>query len=97
MPDADTHPRACVQKGWKERTQDDRYAEHPGIPCAMVHGLYAPSPVSGLFSHRRASRSSRQRLTSASGGQDHTISLVRAGLHSSYASQPVHRTPPHVS
>jgi hypothetical protein len=24
-----------------------------GIPCAMGYVLYAPSPVSGLFSHRR--------------------------------------------
>jgi hypothetical protein len=30
----------------------DRYAEHAGIPCAMVYGLYALSPVSGRFSHR---------------------------------------------
>src|SRR6185437_1264311 len=30
----------------------DRYAEHSGIPCAMVYGLYALSPVSGLVSHR---------------------------------------------
>jgi len=28
-------------------------AEATGIPCAMGYGLYAPSPVSGLFSHRR--------------------------------------------
>ena len=30
-----------------------RSAATSGIPCAMVVGLYALSPVSGLVSHRR--------------------------------------------
>jgi hypothetical protein len=43
-----------------------------GIPCTMVYGLYEFSPVSGLDSHRGERITAH--LTSASGGQDHTIS-----------------------
>jgi len=63
--------------------------KHSGIPCAMVYGLYALSPVSGLDSHRRlpipACRARRAdiaipaNLIPASGDQDHAISLVRIG------------------
>src|ERR1700757_5111448 len=49
-----------------------RYAEHAGIPCAMVHGLYVLSPVSGLFSHRRALRNVSQALD---------LSVGRPGPH----------------
>jgi hypothetical protein len=88
MPDAGTHPLPCVQRMvGSTHASRDRYAEHAGIPCAMVYGLYVLSPVSGLVSHRRDCETSRKRLTSASGGRDHTISLVRLRLQSSLASQ----------
>jgi hypothetical protein len=46
-----------------------------GTPCAMVYGLYALSPESGLVSLRRLGVT--QDLIPASGDQDHAISLVR--------------------
>jgi hypothetical protein len=39
MPDAETHPQPCVQMEESTHASHDRYAEHSGIPCAMVYGL----------------------------------------------------------
>ena len=50
-----------------------RYAERPGIPCAMVYGLYVLSPVSGLVSHRRPEIITPG-LIPASGDQDRATS-----------------------
>ena len=66
--------------------------ESPGIPHAMVYGLYRALPGDRLSCHRRyADRSAN--LTPASGCQDHTSSpsasstLVRSTIR-------VHRIPP---
>jgi hypothetical protein len=55
-----------------------RYAEQAGIPCAMVFGLWRALPgVPGLIAPSLR-QTSWQSLTSASGGQDHTL-LPSAG------------------
>jgi hypothetical protein len=74
-----------------------RFSQSSGIPCAMVLRLMARSPRGpGLIAPVARNIRGVANLTSASGGQDHTISpsvsgsLVRRDQH-------VHRSPPHVS
>jgi hypothetical protein len=85
MPDAGrTHgPPATKNAGGSHH----RYAEHSGIPCAMVYGLWRTLPGVPGFIAPVASRgvsavrtdiANSQSLTSASGGQDHTL-LPSAG------------------
>ena len=64
---------------------------HPGIPRAMVYGLYVLSPGTGLVCprHRRIITTG---LASASGGQDHTISLS-APCRSSAGESPLQHSP----
>ena len=59
--------------------------------------LMARSPRGAGLDSPRHFANVPQSLTSASGGQDHTLSPSAPGSHSSHASQSVHRTPPHVS
>ena len=68
-------------------------AGSPGIPCAMVLTVsFALSPGTGLFCSRRARDHHLARLTSASGGQDHTTSpSVSASLV--WRDRYVHRSP----
>ena len=48
------HPQPRVQNKVKHTSKSPQvHRKHPGLPCAMVYGLYALSPVSGLSSHRR--------------------------------------------
>ena len=89
MPGA-RRTRSLVCKGRKHTSSHHRYAEQSGTPCAMVYGLYALSPVSGLDSHRRSARrvgpvradiAVSQSLIPASGDQDHTISPHASASH----------------
>ena len=52
MPGAERTRALRAKMAESTHASRDRYAEHSDIPCAMVYGLYAISPVSGLFSHR---------------------------------------------
>src|ERR1700731_654544 len=66
--------------------------ESPGIPRAMVYGLYRALPGDRLSCHRRyADRSAN--LTPASGRQDHTSS-PSAHQCARQARRRVHRIPP---
>jgi hypothetical protein len=65
----------------------------PAFPARWFTAYTCSPRCAGLFSHRRARENVSQALTSASGGRDHTISLVRIGPPSSFASQSVHRIP----
>jgi hypothetical protein len=96
MPDAERTRRLACKTVESTHASRDRYAEHAGIPCAMVYGLYALSPVSGLDSHRRSRETSRKSLIPASGDQDHTISPSALAAHV-LRSLCVHRIPRHVS
>jgi hypothetical protein len=44
MPDAERTRRLACKMVASTHASRDRYAEHAGIPCAMVYGLYALSP-----------------------------------------------------
>ena len=61
MPDAERTRRLACKRVARTHASRDRYAEHAGIPCAMVHGLYVLSPVSGLL----ATVATAKRLASA--------------------------------
>jgi hypothetical protein len=65
-----SHPRLALL------TRTPQVRRNTGTPCAMVYGLYALSPESGLVSLRRLELIIRD-LIPASGDQDHAISLVR--------------------
>jgi hypothetical protein len=58
-----------------ERTRVSQITpESPGIPRAMVYGLYRALPGERLFCHRRPRKLPSANLTPASGCQDHTPS-----------------------
>src|SRR5579859_8162251 len=65
---------------------------HSDIPCAMVYGLYVLPGVPGLLATVASRTHHPQNLTPASGGQDHTISLVRIRA-TSLATPTRHRIP----
>jgi hypothetical protein len=68
-----TRSLACKRKNARKQVTTGT-PKQSGIPCAMVYGLYrALLGVPGLIAPV-ASRNVSQSLTSASGGQDHTIS-----------------------
>jgi hypothetical protein len=86
------HPRQGMQK------KTPQVHRNTGTPCAMVLRLIrALLGVPGLLATVAPAKRLAMRLTSASGGRDHTISLVRLGRPSSLASQHVHRIPHHAS
>jgi hypothetical protein len=53
--------------------------EQPALPAQWLYGLYAFSPASGLFSHRRLARSSPARLDPSTGGPGLRDFAVRIG------------------
>ena len=76
MPDAGTHPLPCVQNGSSTHASRHRYAEHSGIPCAMVLRLTPRSPrCTGLVSHRRLAKSSRRLDPSVGGTGPHGLAV----------------------
>ncbi|MGC2778039.1 MAG: LysR substrate-binding domain-containing protein [Bradyrhizobium sp.] len=84
------HPWPASRKEcWRQEPQVQ--PRHPGIPRAMVYGLYVLSPGTGLVCprHRRIITTS---LASASGGQDHTIS-PSAPCRSSAGESPLQHSP----
>src|ERR1700686_4177103 len=68
--------------------------ESPGIPRAMVYGLYVPSPVLRAFWPPSPALLNAN-LTPASGCQDHTTSPSASGALVSRTLR-VHRSPPRV-
>jgi hypothetical protein len=69
-----TRSLACEIGRTRERSHH-RFTGTPGISCAMVLTVsFVPSPVTGLFCHRRSRRLLVENLTPASGRQDHTTS-----------------------
>src|SRR5215472_12797497 len=83
----------------KKSTQASHHRYVETIRHSLRDGfrLMARSPRgAGLDSPRPPGLLTRG-LTSASGGQDHALLLVRVGSPSSDASHRVHRNPPHVS
>ena len=81
MPDA-PRTRGLVCSEESTRVRNRGYAEHSGIPCAMVYSLWRDLPgvraliatvVERGVSDRRADIAISRNLTSASGGRDHTL------------------------
>ena len=67
MPDAGRTRKPCVQKEMHfAHASKTGQPKQPALPAQWCYGLYAPSPVSGLFSHRRLAHRS-QGLIPASG------------------------------
>jgi hypothetical protein len=79
MPDAFTHPQPCVQVKKARKQVTTGTPKQPALPAQWFTAYLVLSPVSGLDSHRRE-RIISTHLTSASGSQDHTPSLVRVNL-----------------
>ena len=70
-------PMARLQQ--KSRRQSPQVQpEHPAFPARWFTAYTCSPRCAGLFCHRRLANVSSQDLISASGDQDHTISLVRA-------------------
>ena len=93
---ARTEPAASRAKVKSTRVSHHRFAEHSGIPCAMVlTGCFVLSPVIGLCCHRpRAMRKHCRKLMSASRHQDHTTSpSVASALVFSHQQRPPHPAP----
>jgi len=71
--------------------------EHPALPARWIDGLYVISPGTGLGCPRRSARLSHASLTSAPGGQDHTISpsasMLFVGTRLRAATRYGHRIP----
>ena len=90
-------PIAACAMSVEERTRVSQVTpESPGTPCAMVYGLYVPSPATGfLATVARAYVSAN--LTPASGCQDHTTSpsvkLLSSARIKRAAHPHVHRIP----
>ena len=72
-------PGALAQKITAQARKPQVQAVTTGLPCAMVHGLYALSSVNLVVCHRPRRDAKHHRQVSAGplGRQDHTISLVR--------------------
>jgi hypothetical protein len=49
MPDAERTRCLACKRVESTHASRHRYAEHAGIPCAMVHGLYVLSSVCRAF------------------------------------------------
>ena len=87
------HPRALrAKKSALAHASNHRAAKSTGIPCAMVFGLYAISPESGLDSLRHPGIII-QDLMPASGHQDHATSPSARGVTRQLTLR-VHRIPP---
>ena len=88
MPGADApDSRVCNGNG-RAHTRCQVTPESPGIPHAMVYGLFVPSPVLRAFWPPSPARL-HANLTPASGCQDHTTSpsaITRHSLSSASAS-----------
>ena len=87
--------RGPSRRKLRERREDHRYRRnHTGLPCAVVYGLYALSPVNHPVCHRRRPRCAASSPTwrRTLGRQDHTISLVRDSAAPQSAHR-VHRIP----
>jgi hypothetical protein len=97
MPDADTHPLPCVQMVESTHASRHRYAEHSGIPCAMVYGLYVLSPVSGLFSHRRPAIRFTELDPSVGGSGPHDFAVRADIARLATPTRPPHPVPTSVA
>jgi hypothetical protein len=80
-----TAPAVRVQQKAPGRTTGS--AEHPAFPARWAYGLYALSPVNGLFCHRhpRDARRINANLAPASRRQDHTTSPSAKASHQHHA------------
>ena len=83
-----TRGRLCNKKHRRQQPQVHR--KHPAFPAQWFYGLYAISPVTGLFCHRHWRRLLRQLDTSVgvSGPHDFAVRLRRS-------RQQHHPRPPH--
>ena len=97
MPRADTHPRGLRASGRKCARKSSQVRRTTGIRCAMVYGVWRDLPGGRALIVPVTLRNVSQGLTSASGGQDHALWLVRIEPASSGASRHVHRIPPPTS
>ena len=77
MPGADTHPRALRASGRKYARESSQVRRTTDIPCAMVYGVWRDLPGVRALIVPVTLRNVSQGLTSASGGQDHALWLVR--------------------
>ena len=88
-----THSLACKMKT-SIRVSHHRFAEIPGLPCAMVLTVsFVLSPVTGLFCHRRLRIFIRKLDASvgASGPHDFAVRISAARLAS--PKRPPHPAP----
>src|ERR1700730_2644517 len=86
----------CVQKLRVARTQVVTVTpESPGIPRAMVYGLFRALPGDRALLPPSFREITPRTLTPASGGQDHTTS-PSASSALVFCAISVHRSPPHV-
>jgi len=68
-PDAGRTRKPCVQKEVHfAHASKTGQPKQPALPAQWCYGLYAPSPVSGLFSHRRPQGSAPRELDPSVGG-----------------------------
>jgi hypothetical protein len=93
MPGADApESRVCRDSG-REHTRSQVTPKSPGIPRAMVYGLYVLSPVIGLLTPSLAEKCRQlDASVEASGPHDFAVREARAFVSSAAR---VHRIPPH--
>src|ERR1700748_1658348 len=70
-------PGVTVAPAARMQTRTPQVRRNTGTPCAMVYGLYALSPESGLVSLRRPTGWCPPDLIPASGDRDHATLLAR--------------------
>jgi hypothetical protein len=88
------HPRSRVQNAQtKTHTSIQVQRRQSGLPCAMVYGLYALSPVTGLSCHRHPRNDFRELDASVGASGPHDFAVRVSTFRQIAHSRPPHPAP----
>jgi hypothetical protein len=89
MPDARcTRSRLCSKKAQASATTGT--PQQPAFPARWFYGLYAISPVTGLFCHRHSQDTSHELSASVGAPGPHDFAVRNAARTSAHSPRPPH-------